>query len=70
MLGQDRDARALLGIAMNGYHECMNVLLAPELERFVQSKIESGRFRSAVEVVEEALRLLDQHDKDRPQNDG
>jgi len=43
----------------------MNVALTPELEKLVQAKIESGRFHSASEVVEEALRLLEQREKDR-----
>ena len=36
----------------------MNVSLTPELERFVQEKVHSGRYISASEVVREALRLL------------
>ncbi|HZU43225.1 MAG TPA: type II toxin-antitoxin system ParD family antitoxin [Terriglobales bacterium] len=43
----------------------MNVSLTPELERFVQTKVESGRYNSASEVVREALRLLDDHEKAR-----
>ena len=41
----------------------MNVSLTPELENFVQSKVTSGRYTSASEVVREALRLLEDHDK-------
>lgn len=33
----------------------MNVSLTPELEQFVQSRVESGRYNSASEVVREAL---------------
>jgi antitoxin ParD1/3/4 len=40
----------------------MNVSLTPELERFVSTKVESGRYNSASEVVREALRLLEEHD--------
>ncbi len=36
----------------------MNVSLTPELEQFVQAKVESGRYNSAREVVRGALRLL------------
>ncbi len=36
----------------------MNVSLTPELERYVQAKVESGMYNSASEVVREALRLL------------
>ena len=40
----------------------MNVSLTPELERFVSTKVDSGRYNSASEVVREALRLLEEHD--------
>lgn len=43
----------------------MNVSLTPELDKFVSSKVESGRYTSASEVVREALRLLEQHDRAR-----
>jgi antitoxin ParD1/3/4 len=43
----------------------MNVSLTPELENFVQTKVTSGRYTSASEVVREALRLLEEHDKAR-----
>jgi antitoxin ParD1/3/4 len=36
----------------------MNVSLTPELERFVNQKVESGRYQTASEVVREGLRLL------------
>jgi antitoxin ParD1/3/4 len=38
----------------------MNVNLTPELERFVQDKVASGRYNSASEVVREGLRLLEE----------
>jgi len=41
----------------------MNVHLTPELEQLVQSKVKSGRYNSASEVVREALRLLEQRDE-------
>ena len=41
----------------------MNVHLTPELEQLVQSKVKSGRYNSANEVVSEALRLLDHRDE-------
>jgi antitoxin ParD1/3/4 len=41
----------------------MNVHLSPELEQLVQSKVKSGRYNSASEVVREALRLLEQRDE-------
>jgi len=43
----------------------MNVSLTPELDRFIASKVESGRYTSASEVVREALRLLEQYDQAR-----
>jgi len=41
----------------------MNVSLTPELEEFVDSKVKSGRYHSASEVVREALRLLEERDQ-------
>ena len=35
----------------------MNVSLTPELERIVNTKVESGLYQTASEVVREALRL-------------
>jgi antitoxin ParD1/3/4 len=40
----------------------MNVSLTPELESFVQAKVQSGRYTSASEVIREALRLLETHE--------
>jgi antitoxin ParD1/3/4 len=40
----------------------MNVHLTPELEALVQTKVKSGRYNSASEVVREALRLLEERD--------
>jgi len=41
----------------------MNVSLTPELEQYVHSKVKSGRYLSASEVVREALRLLEERDR-------
>ncbi len=41
----------------------MNVSLTPELEQYIRTKVESGRYLSASEVVREALRLLEQKEK-------
>jgi antitoxin ParD1/3/4 len=41
----------------------MNVSLTPELERFIQEKVHSGRYTSASEVVCEALRLFEEHEQ-------
>jgi len=43
----------------------MNVSLTPELERFVASRVASGRYQSASEVVREALRLLEEREQAR-----
>jgi len=41
----------------------MNITLTPELEQFVNEKVKSGRFRSAIEVVREGLVLLREEDE-------
>lgn len=38
----------------------MNVNLTPQLEALVRSKVASGMYTSASEVVREALRLMDE----------
>ena len=43
----------------------MNVSLTPELEQFVQGKVESGLYNNASEVIRESLRLLKEHDEVR-----
>ncbi|OUL22574.1 type II toxin-antitoxin system ParD family antitoxin [Nostoc sp. 106C] len=40
----------------------MNVSLTPELEKWVQSKVKSGMYTSASEVIREGLRLLKEQD--------
>ncbi len=41
----------------------MTVTLTPRLEALVQEKVEAGAYGTADEVIEEALRLLDQRDR-------
>jgi antitoxin ParD1/3/4 len=41
----------------------MNVSLTPELEEFVRERVDSGRYRSASEVVRSALRLLQDRER-------
>jgi Bacterial antitoxin of ParD toxin-antitoxin type II system and RHH len=36
----------------------MNVSLSPELEQFIQSQIESGKYASATEVIVDALKVF------------
>lgn len=40
----------------------MNVSLTPELEKFVDDKVDSGLYNNASEVIRESLRLLKEHD--------
>ncbi|WP_105384232.1 type II toxin-antitoxin system ParD family antitoxin [Neorhizobium alkalisoli] len=42
----------------------INVSLSGDLAEFVKSQVESGRYRSSSEVVQEALRLLEEHDRE------
>lgn len=41
----------------------MNVSLTPELEKYIQKKVRSGRYTSASEVVRKALRVLTAKDE-------
>ena len=41
----------------------MNINLTPLLEELVRSKVASGLYTSASEVVREALRLMDEQDR-------
>jgi antitoxin ParD1/3/4 len=41
----------------------MNISLTPEQEQLVQSKLQNGKYRSTEEVLEIALRLLDEYDR-------
>lgn len=41
----------------------MSISLTPEQESFVQSKIQAGTYRSTQDVLEIALRLLDEYDR-------
>jgi antitoxin ParD1/3/4 len=43
----------------------LNVSLTPELERFVQDHVASGRYQTASEVVREGLRLLEEREQER-----
>lgn len=39
----------------------MDITLKPEQVEFIRTRLASGRYRDADEVVEEALKLLEQH---------
>ena len=43
----------------------LNVSLTPELEHFINTRVSSGRYQSASEVVREGLRLLEEQDERR-----
>lgn len=43
----------------------INVSLTPHLERFVTSRVASGRYQSASEVVREGLRILEEREAAR-----
>jgi antitoxin ParD1/3/4 len=43
----------------------MNVSLTPELEKFVEGKVDGGLYNNASEVIRESLRLLKEHDEIR-----
>ena len=41
----------------------MNVSLTPKLDKFVKTKVNSGMYNSASEVVRESLRIMEQRDQ-------
>jgi antitoxin ParD1/3/4 len=41
----------------------MNISLTPDQEHFIQTKLQAGKYRSAEEILEIALRLLDRYDR-------
>ena len=43
----------------------MNINLTPHLEEIVRNKVTSGLYASASEVIREALRLMEEHDRAR-----
>ncbi|MGK7929552.1 MAG: type II toxin-antitoxin system ParD family antitoxin [Spirulina sp.] len=43
----------------------MNIVLTPYLAEFVREKVNTHQYESPLEVIGEALRLLDQRDRDR-----
>ncbi|MGH7215258.1 MAG: type II toxin-antitoxin system ParD family antitoxin [Tepidisphaeraceae bacterium] len=43
----------------------MNISLTPQLEAFVKQRVDSGQYQSSSEVVREALRLMDERDRER-----
>jgi len=41
----------------------MTISLNPDQERFVQAKLQAGKYRSTEEILEIALQLLDEFDR-------
>jgi antitoxin ParD1/3/4 len=41
----------------------MSIHLTSDQERFIQTKLQSGKYRSVEEILEIALRLLDEYDR-------
>ena len=48
----------------------MTIRISSERERFVRSLIQDGRYASESEVVDEALRLLEEHDMEWCRGEG
>ena len=43
----------------------VNISITPELDEFLQSRVQSGRYQTTSEVVREALRLLERQEQSR-----
>lgn len=41
----------------------MSISLTPEQEHWIQTKLQTGKYHSVEEVLETALRLLDEYDR-------
>ncbi|MBA3924071.1 MAG: type II toxin-antitoxin system ParD family antitoxin [Nostocaceae cyanobacterium] len=41
----------------------MSISLTPDQERFIKTKLQAGKYRSSEEILEIALRLLDEYDR-------
>ena len=52
---------------MATHRTTVNISITPELDTFLQSRVDSGRYQTTSEVVREALRLLERHEKERDQ---
>lgn len=49
----------------NPSEKTMNISLTPELEKYVQEKVNSGLYTSASEVIRESLRLLHHYENNQ-----
>jgi antitoxin ParD1/3/4 len=43
----------------------MNIILKPEQEQFIQEEIKNGRYETAEQVISEALKLLEEYNRQR-----
>lgn len=50
---------------MATHRTTVNISITPELDAFLQSRVQSGRYQTTSEVVREALRLLERHEQER-----
>jgi len=50
---------------MATHRTTVNISLTPELDAFLQARVNSGRYQTTSEVVREALRLLERHEQER-----
>ncbi len=41
----------------------MNIILTPKQEKFIQAKLQTGKYRNAEELLEFAFRLLDEYEQ-------
>lgn len=46
-----------------GAHASLNITLPPELQEFIDSRLSSGRYQTAGEVIREGLRLLEERER-------
>ncbi|KAF3889969.1 MULTISPECIES: ribbon-helix-helix domain-containing protein [Nostocales] len=41
----------------------MNIILTPKQEKFIQAKLQTGKYRNAEELLEIVFRLLDEYEQ-------
>ena len=51
--------------ALATHRTTVNISITPELDAFLQSRVDSGRYQTTSEVVREALRLLERQERER-----
>jgi antitoxin ParD1/3/4 len=53
---------------MAPHRTTVNVSITPELDAFLESRVKSGRYQTTSEVVREALRLMERHEREREES--